>query len=103
MSFVFLLDCQIFMQKSLPNEFLSALKTIFSTNDILIESEECWTYGYDNSRRHALPQVVVFATTHEQVLRVVKLCNEFDVAITGRGRGTGTTGAIVPLHGGLVL
>ncbi|MCX7076566.1 MAG: FAD-binding protein, partial [Methylococcales bacterium] len=91
------------MQKSLPNEFLSALKTIFSTNDILIESEECWTYGYDNSRRHALPQVVVFATTHEQVLRVVKLCNEFDVAITGRGRGTGTTGAIVPLHGGLVL
>ncbi|MEY2666823.1 MAG: hypothetical protein RLZZ384_994, partial [Pseudomonadota bacterium] len=103
MSFVFLLDCQIFMQKSLPNEFLTALKTIFSTDAILIESEECWTYGYDNSRRHALPQVVVFATTHEQVLRVVKLCNEFDVAITGRGRGTGTTGAIVPLHGGLVL
>ncbi|MDQ5939708.1 MAG: hypothetical protein QG557_656, partial [Pseudomonadota bacterium] len=103
MSFVFLFDCQIFMQKSLPNEFLNALKTIFQADAMLIESEECWTYGYDNSRRHALPQVVVFATTHEQVLKVVKLCNEFDVAITGRGRGTGTTGAIVPLHGGLVL
>ncbi len=103
MSFVFLFDCLIFMQKSLPNEFLSVLKTIFSADAILVEPEECWTYGYDNSRRHALPQVVVFATTHEQVLQVVTLCNEFEVAITGRGRATGTTGAIVPLHGGLVL
>lgn len=91
------------MQKNLPIEFLTELKNIFPSNDVLIESEECWTYGYDNSRRHALPQVVVFVTTHEQVLKTVQLCNEFHVAITTRGRGTGTTGAVVPLYGGLVL
>jgi D-lactate dehydrogenase (quinone) len=89
--------------KNLPSEFLAALKTIFPKNDVLTQPEECWTYGYDNSRRHALPQVVVFATTHEQVLKTVQLCNEFEIKITARGRGTGTTGAIVPLYGGLVL
>lgn len=91
------------MQKNLPAEFLNALKNLFPKNDVLTQPEECWTYGYDNSRRHALPQVVVFATTHEQVLKTVQLCNEFEIRITARGRGTGTTGAIVPLYGGLVI
>ncbi len=88
---------------ALPVEFLHTLKNIFPLKDILTEPEECWNYGYDNSRRHALPQVVVFATTHEQVLNVVQACNEFNVILTVRGRGTGTTGAIVPLKGGLIL
>ncbi len=70
---------------------------------MLSDAADCWPYGYDNSRRHALPDAVVFATTHEQVRDIVRLCNRHDVPLVPRGRGTGTTGATVPLRGGLVL
>ncbi len=87
----------------LPAEFLALLAESFAKQDLLIAPEDCWVYGYDNSRRHVLPQAVVFPTTHEQVVNAVNACNRFDVALTTRGRGTGTTGATVPLKGGLVV
>jgi len=90
-------------QETLPSLFLTKLSKYVGEEDLLTEKTECWNYGYDNSRGHDLPQAVVFATSHEQVHIIVKLCNEFKIPLTTRGRGTGTTGATVPLHGGLVL
>ncbi|MGZ5030871.1 MAG: FAD-binding oxidoreductase, partial [Methylobacter sp.] len=87
----------------LPAAFLNLLTEIFSRDAILTAPEDCWTYGYDNSRRHVLPQAVVFPTSHEQVVDVVNACNRFHVALTVRGRGTGTTGATTPLKGGLIV
>lgn len=82
---------------------LAALRSAAGADRVLTDPADCWPYGYDNSRRHALPQAVVFATTHEQVRDIVRLCNEHAVPLVARGRGTGTTGATVPLHGGVVL
>ena len=59
-------------------------------------------YGYDNSRRQALPDAVVFPRTHEQVVALVRACREHRVPLTARGRGTNTTGASVPVAGGVV-
>jgi len=87
----------------LSDDFLSALRQCVGTENLLTDESECWNYGYDNSRRHVLPQAVAFANTHEQVHKIVQLCNQYEVALTARGRGTGTTGASVPLHSGLVL
>jgi len=87
----------------LPRDFLALLAESFVAQDLLTAPEDCWTYGYDNSRRHFLPQAVVFPTTHEQVVSAVKACNQCNIALTTRGRGTGTTGATVPLKGGLVV
>ncbi|MEW8044141.1 MAG: FAD-binding protein [gamma proteobacterium symbiont of Phacoides pectinatus] len=64
---------------------------------------DCWSYGYDNSRRHAPPQAVVFAAGHDQVREVVALCHQAAVPLIARGAGTGTTGATVPDRGGVVL
>jgi D-lactate dehydrogenase len=87
----------------LPTEFINELACIFTCADLLTTPEDCWVYGYDNSRRHVLPQAVVFPTTHEQVVSTVAACNQFNIPLTTRGRGTGTTGATVPLKGGLVV
>jgi len=87
----------------LPAAFVSQLIEFVGEKNVLTEKNECWNYGYDNSRGHALPQAVVFATSHSQVQSIVSLCNEFSVPLTTRGRGTGTTGATVPLHAGLVV
>ncbi len=91
------------VQHSLPGTFLDALTRRVGAPGVLTDPADCWAYGYDNSRRHALPQAVVFATAHEQVRDVVHLCNTHGIALIARGRGTGTTGATVPISGGLVL
>jgi len=90
-------------QESLPSHIITKLTEYVGNENVLTKKTECWNYGYDNSRGHALPQAVVFAVSHEQVQRIVGLCNEFKIPLTTRGRGTGTTGATVPLYGGLVL
>ncbi|MCW8907805.1 MAG: FAD-binding protein [Sedimenticola sp.] len=84
-------------------DFLKELCAIFGAGDLLTDPGDCWSYGYDNSRRQALPQAVVFATTHSQVQQAVALCNLHRVNLIARGKGTGTTGATVPDRGGIIL
>jgi D-lactate dehydrogenase len=88
---------------SLPSVALSALAELLPPVDFLTGADDCWVYGYDNSKRHASPEAVAFPREHEQVSAIVRLCNEYCIPITPRGRGTGTTGATVPIQGGLVI
>jgi len=87
----------------MPIEFISQLQQLIQPEDILLEQSLCWSYGYDNSRLHALPEAVVFARSHEQIVRLVKLCRKYRVPLISRGAGTGTTGATVPSEGGIIL
>ncbi|MCP4042293.1 MAG: FAD-binding oxidoreductase, partial [Gammaproteobacteria bacterium] len=84
-------------------EFRQRLVSLAGTDNVLDDPADRWAYGYDNSRRQAQPDLVAFATTHGQILEIVRLCNQHRVPLVPRGRGTGTTGATVPLRGGLVL
>jgi len=61
------------------------------------------TYGYDNSRRQALPDAVALPTTREQVVALVRACRAHRVPVVARGRGTNTTAAAVPIEGGVVV
>lgn len=61
------------------------------------------TYGYDNSRREAMPDGVALPREREQVVALVRACREHRVPIVARGRGTNTTGASVPTAGGVVV
>lgn len=70
---------------------------------VLHHPADCWPYGYDNSRQHAPPDAVVFPTHHDHVVTVTRLCNEMRIPLIARGRGTGTTGATVPISGGVVM
>lgn len=87
----------------LSGQLLQQLTGIVGQEAILSDKTECYTYGYDNSRRHALPDAVVFPKTHAQVVEVVKACNQYKTPLIARGRGTGTTGATVPTQGGVIL
>lgn len=88
---------------SLPDTFINQLRQCLDESGLLTDPSETWNYGYDNSRRHAAPEVVVLPASHDQVAKVVRLCYEAGIPLTARGRGTGTTGASVPLQGGVIL
>ncbi len=89
--------------ESLPAALIRRLGEVVGPDALFTEPADCWAYGYDNSRHRALPQAVAFASHHDQVVAIVRLANEFRVPLIARGRGTGTTGATVPVSGGLVL
>jgi D-lactate dehydrogenase len=57
----------------------------------------------DDSRRHALPDAVALPQTREQVATIVRACRAHRVPLVARGAGTGTTGAAVPVAGGVVV
>jgi hypothetical protein len=65
-----------------------------------IDANERLTYGYDNSRRQAMPDAVALPATREQVVALVCACRAHRVPVIARGRGTNTTGAAVPIAGG---
>jgi len=90
-------------KNNLSSAFVTAMQTILKAEQVLTDPADIYSYGYDNSRRHALPDMVVQPSSHEQVHQIVALCNEFSIPLTARGRGTGTTGATVPLEAGIVL
>ena len=88
---------------TLPNTVVSALRTIVGRDALLTDPADCLPYGYDNSRRQALPAAVIFVTDAAQVKAVVALCNAHRIPISARGLGTGTTGATVPERHGVVV
>lgn len=85
------------------SEFIQAISNILPAEDIITNKIDCLTYGFDNSRRQAQADIIVFPKTESQIIEIIRLCNEYQCPVTSRGRGTGTTGATVPTQGGLVL
>ena len=67
------------------------------------DASERLTYGYDNSRRQAMPDAVALPATRDQVAALVRACRTHGVPVIARGRGTNTTGASVPSAGGVVV
>lgn len=86
----------------LSDSFIGELRGIFG-DALVVDPAECLAYGYDNSRRQAQPDAVVFPTEHAQVVQLVRACRDSRAPLIARGRGTNTTGATVPVNGGVVV
>lgn len=79
------------------------LERLLPPRDRLLDPADCWAYGADNSRLHAPPDAVAFVTDERMAVELVRLCRKLRSPLVVRGRGTGTTGAVVPVAGGLVI
>ena len=88
---------------TLTRPLLDELAAIVGSDQLLTDAADTVPYGYDNSRRQALPGAVAFPRQHDQIRAILRLCNEARIPVVARGRGTGTTGATVPLDKALVL
>ncbi|MEE8379411.1 MAG: FAD-linked oxidase C-terminal domain-containing protein [Gammaproteobacteria bacterium] len=88
---------------ALTDHITQSFISLLGADKVLTDPTDRLAYGYDNSREQALPDLVVFPDHHDDVVMILQLCHEHKIPVTCRGRGTGTTGATVPVCGGLVL
>jgi glycolate oxidase len=80
------------------------LRAIVGSNGLITSPSELLVYecdGYTIEKNP--PQVVVFPTSTEQVVQVVRLCNELNVPFLPRGAGTSLAGGCLPVGGGVVI
>jgi len=84
-------------------ELLHQVENIVGKQSVMTKIEDRLTYAYDASFHRHIPDLVVFPTNEDQVVRLLTLANEEELPIVPRGAGTGLTAGSVPVKGGIVL
>jgi len=87
----------------LPAGFIQSLQQLIPADRLYLDPVDCYAYAYDNSRKYFPPECVIFPLTTDEVVKIVQLCNQFNVPLTPRGRGTGTAGGSLAEQGGASL
>jgi glycolate oxidase len=83
---------------------LRRLAEIVGPEGMLTAAEELLVYECDGyTIEKNTPDVVVFPTTTEQVVAIVKLCNEVKIPFVPRGAGTSLAGGCLPIGGGVMI
>lgn len=87
----------------LPVQLVAELHDHFPPDRFYIDPVDCYAYSYDNSRKIFPPDGVLFPATQDEVQHIVRLCNQYQIPLIPRGRGTGTAGGSLPEQGGIAL
>jgi glycolate oxidase len=83
---------------------IDRLRAIVGREGILTSPSELLVYECDGfTIEKNKPDVVVFPTSTEQVVQIVKVCNELDVPFLPRGAGTSLAGGCLPVGGGVMI
>lgn len=83
---------------------LDRLQQIVGRENVLTAPSDLLVYECDGfTVEKNKPDVVVFPTTTDQVVAIVKTCNEFEVPFLPRGAGTSLAGGCLPVGGGVMI
>ena len=83
---------------------VAVLKSIVGEGSVLVGDEISEDYGHDElGGIVSMPEVLVRASSTEQISAIMKHAYERSIPVTVRGSGTGLVGAAVALHGGILL
>src|SRR5438477_1634537 len=86
------------------SSLIDRLREIVGRDGLLTSPSELVVYecdGYTIEKNK--PDVVVFPTTTEQVVQIVKACNEAGAPFLPRGAGTSLAGGCLPVGGGVMI
>jgi glycolate oxidase len=83
--------------------FLARVEQILGPGGYLYKPEDLALYQYDGGIDAALPEIVAFPESTEDVVALVKLAADFNVVIVGRGAGTGLSGGAIARAGGMII
>ncbi|EXF58510.1 FAD binding domain protein [Acinetobacter sp. 1294596] len=89
---------------TLAPELLTQLSAIVGENRIKTDAASLDAWGRDYTKHfEPNPSVIVFPSSTEQVQQVVKLANQFNIAITPSGGRTGLSAGAVAANGEIVV
>ncbi len=82
---------------------LQQFQTQLGKHGVLSRPEDLKLYEYDGGVDKALPDVVLFPRSTEDVVFIVQKSIAHNLPIVGRGAGTGLSGGSIPRHGGIII
>lgn len=89
---------------NLSPDLLSQLTAIVGENRIKTDADSLANWGRDHTKHFdPNPSVIVFPSSTEQVQAIVKLANQFKIAITPSGGRTGLSAGAVATNGEIVI
>ena len=86
-----------------PTSLVRELVRIVGSDAVLWRTEDLMLYEYDALSSLRQPDAVVFPTSTEHVVRILKLATREKVPVVARGAGTGLSGGAVVTEGGIVM
>lgn len=78
-------------------------ESLLGSENAYFDKAHLLAYSYDATRKTALPNGVLFPRSEQDVIEILKYCNEKKIIVVPRGSGSGFTGGSIPASGGLVL
>lgn len=85
------------------NDVVKQLVELVGAKNVSTEVTDKITHSYDATQDQYLPDVVVYASSAQEVSQVVKLANRLKIPVLPRGAGSGFTGGTLPTQGGIVV
>src|ERR1700761_7080265 len=82
---------------------LAQMEEVAGKGAVLAQPSDLTLYEYDGGVDKSQPDVVVFPRTTEHVVALVKLARAHNLAIVGRGAGTGLSGGAIARAGGMMI
>ncbi|MBV8556789.1 MAG: FAD-binding protein [Planctomycetaceae bacterium] len=91
-------------ESQISTDLLADLTAAVGADNLMYNHDELVVYECDGFvLEKSVPDVVVFPTSTEQVVEVVKLCNRHDVQFVPRGAGTSLAGGTLAVGGGVMI
>jgi glycolate oxidase len=87
----------------MDRQIIDKIKSIVGIDNVLASPEDRRCYAYDGRTDGAVPDLVAFPSSAEEVSQILHLANTHLFPVIPRGQGTGLTGGSVPVSGGVVL
>jgi len=85
-------------------DLTNALNNIVGSDAVIVNEEELLVYECDAyTLQKNLPTAVVLPQNTDEVVAIVKLCNQQNIPIIPRGAGTGLSGAVLAVDGGVMI
>ncbi len=88
---------------AVDRETVTAIEAELGKGAVLSEPHDLKLYEYDGGVDKSIPDVVVFPRSTEEVVALVKLARERNLAIVGRGAGTGLSGGAIARAAGMII
>jgi glycolate oxidase len=92
------------MPASVLSNLIERLRKVVGPEGVLTSQSDLLVYECDGfTIEKNKPDVVIFPTSTEDVVQIVRVCNELDVPFLPRGAGTSLSGGCLPVGGGVVI